>query len=316
MSNIATLKADLATHVGALVAELLPGGRREGNNWIAGSVAGNRGRSLSVPLAGPALGLWRDFATGEHGDLIALIMACRGLGFRGACQWARDWLGRPHDWASEPAGPQDGTEAAGKAGSREWALRIWQASRPIAGTDAEAYLCGRSISLPAWPDDLRFHPNLKHKPSGRRFGALVALVRDADGNPAGIQRTYLAPGGAGKAPVDQPKMSLGAVGGGAIRLAEATNTVLLTEGVEDGLSALMAWPYPVWVAPGVTFLKAMRLPQAVRTVILAADADEVGKRAMGEAARRFLTEGRCARLVRLPAGIKDLNDLLRREVGA
>ena len=49
-----------------------------GNYWQAGSVAGERGQSLYVHLAGGRRGKWTDAATGEKGDLLDLIRAASG----------------------------------------------------------------------------------------------------------------------------------------------------------------------------------------------------------------------------------------------
>ena len=56
---------------------LLPQGKRNGHEWEVGSTQGEPGKSLKVNLAGKA-GLWADFASGESGDLIDLILLVRG----------------------------------------------------------------------------------------------------------------------------------------------------------------------------------------------------------------------------------------------
>lgn len=43
-----------------------------------GDISGTPGGSLRVSLAGSSAGLWSDYATGEHGDLISLYMAYMG----------------------------------------------------------------------------------------------------------------------------------------------------------------------------------------------------------------------------------------------
>lgn len=72
---------------------LLPGGKRVGHEWRAGSVSGDSGDSLGVNLAGKA-GTWRDFAADEKGgDLIDLIMACKGVSKAEAVAAAKEYLG-------------------------------------------------------------------------------------------------------------------------------------------------------------------------------------------------------------------------------
>src|SRR5690606_35246985 len=63
---------------------------------------------------------------------------------------------------------------------RASALHIWRAARPVEGTAAEAYLRHRGIAG-FLPPCLRFHPGLRHTPSGRVLPALVAAIEDGDG---------------------------------------------------------------------------------------------------------------------------------------
>src|SRR5262249_18021044 len=120
----------------------------------------------------------------------------------------------------------------------EAAKKIWPECRSIAGTIAEVYLNSRAIAL---TDDiisaLPFHAGLKH-PSGGIGPAMVALVkRGHDGKPLAIHRTYLAGDGIGKAPVEPQKMMLGPCHGGAVRLAEPSDVLMIGEGIETCLAA-------------------------------------------------------------------------------
>jgi twinkle protein len=73
--------------------ELLPNGKKIGNEWAAGSTNGEEGQSLKVHLRGNKAGIWSDFSTGESGDLLDLYCATRGASLRESLEWARDWLG-------------------------------------------------------------------------------------------------------------------------------------------------------------------------------------------------------------------------------
>jgi DNA primase len=55
----------------------------------------------------------------------------------------------------------------------------------------------------------------------------------------------LKPDGSGKAAIDNPKLSLGRIGGGAIRLAPAASELIVTGGIEDGLSLMQELGRPV-----------------------------------------------------------------------
>lgn len=67
-------------HLEVLCRRWLPGGRRVGAEWVAGSLRGEPGRSLKVRLTGPRRGRWADFATGaKGGDPVSLAAAVHGL---------------------------------------------------------------------------------------------------------------------------------------------------------------------------------------------------------------------------------------------
>ncbi len=190
----------------------------------------------------------------------------------------------------------------------ELARELWRDSRPAPGTPVEKYLRGRGITVPV-PASLRFHHGLKHTPTGLDFPTMVAALQGPDGKISGVHRTYLQPGGRGKANVLTPKMSLGKCRGGAVRLATSAHTLAVGEGIESCLSAMQATGTPAWAALSTSGLKAVILPDNVREVVILADGDDAGESAAQQAAERFLTQGREVRIARPPTG-KDFNDLL------
>ena len=56
MSDILDVKRGLAGRVQSVAEMLLPAGRKKGNEWRVGSLAGEKGDSLAVRLAGPKAG--------------------------------------------------------------------------------------------------------------------------------------------------------------------------------------------------------------------------------------------------------------------
>jgi hypothetical protein len=72
---------------------VFPNGKKAGNAWVVGSLAGEIGKSLSVALNGPKAGCWIDRASGESGDALALWMHWRGQDFLTALRSAGEWLG-------------------------------------------------------------------------------------------------------------------------------------------------------------------------------------------------------------------------------
>jgi hypothetical protein len=188
------------------------------------------------------------------------------------------------------------------------ALAIWQCAKPALATPIETYLVSRGIHLPA-PNALRFHAGLKH-PSGGCWPAMVALVTNGrDGTPIAIHRTYLARDGGGKAPVDPQKMMFGPCRGGAVRLAEPGDVLMVGEGIETCLTAMQATGHPAWAALSTSGLRSLGLPKDAHDVIVLADGDEAGEAAARHCALRWRREGRRVRIARPPQGL-DFNDML------
>ena len=94
MSDITEIKRALESRALEVAEHLLPRGVLEGQEWCAGSVAGEPGKSLKVRVRGGKAGLWSDFAAGgESGDLIDLWQAVKHLSLIEALDDTRKWLG-------------------------------------------------------------------------------------------------------------------------------------------------------------------------------------------------------------------------------
>lgn len=74
---------------------LLPNGRRDGHEWVAGSVNGEEGKSLKINLSGKKV--WSDFAEGIGGDLLDLWVQVRDCGLHQAMTEAKQFLGIADD---------------------------------------------------------------------------------------------------------------------------------------------------------------------------------------------------------------------------
>ncbi len=129
-------------------------------------------------------------------------------------------------------------------------------------------------------------------------------------SPIAIHRTFLARDGGGKAPVDPAKMMLGPCRGGAVRLGEPGDVLMVGEGIETCLAAMQATGNAAWAALSTSGLRSLDLPRDVRDVIVLADGDEPGEAAAQDCARRWKREGRRVRIARPPQGM-DFNDLLK-----
>ena len=144
---------------------------------------------------------------------------------------------------------------------------------------------------------------------------IAAVARVPERAVTGLHRTYLAPGGAGKAKTNPAKAMLGTVGGGAVRLAPAGEHLAIAEGIETALSVMQATGVPTWAALSAGGIKNLILPPLplASVVTITADHDAVGIRAGHEAAERWTLEGRRVRIALPPEG-RDFNDLLREAV--
>ena len=279
------------------------GGRKSGSGWVACCPAHHdRDPSLSLRDSPDGTVLVHCHAGCKQDDVITVLRSC-GL-------WAHHADRRLKHMAR--AAPEPRSEDKGVAQDEmrrsEAAARLWRTALPAQGTAVEDYLRSRGITVPI-PGSLRFRPRLKH-PSGSVWPGMVALVtRDIDGQAVAVHRTFLAPDGSGKAPVDPQKMMLGPCRGGAVRLAAAAEQLLVGEGIETCLAAMQATGSPVWAALSTPGLRTLDLPPEVREVTILADGDDPGEEAARCAALRWAREGRRARIARPPRGL-DFNDVL------
>ena len=282
---------------GEAIARAL-GGRKVGQGWTARCPAhDDREPSLSIRDADGKV-LVRCHAGCNQRDVIAALKA-RGL-----------WDGKERASLRKPSrrkvsSPRPDPSQAERS---TVALSIWQSTIPAVGTPVDAYLASRGLTCSVLPS-LRFHSGLKH-PSGGIWPCMVALVkRGADDTPLAIHRTFLAREGHGKAPVEPAKMMLGPCRGGAVRLGDPAEVLMIGEGIETCLAAMQATGHPAWAALSTSGLRALDLPGCVRDVIVLADGDDPGEAAARDCALRWMREGRRVRIARPPRGL-DFNDML------
>lgn len=296
----------LAARVDDVVAALLPAAKRSGNYWHCGSIAGEPGDSLYVRRHGERAGAWTDAATQEFGDALDLVAAVMRCDMREAMQWARRFLGIEDGRPWQPP-PPPAEVVKIDHGARAAALEVWRGTELPQGTPAERYLRGRSITVPL-PPSIRFHRALRYPRSGLLLPCLVAAVSGPDRLITAIQRIYITSDGK-KAGVSDPKLTLGQLGNGAVRLAAATEQLGLAEGLETGLSAVQLYGVPVWAALG-TRMDAVAVPDTVTALALFADNDEAGRRAAERAMAIHERQGRTIEVIYPPNNLKDFNDAL------
>ena len=134
---------------------LLPAGRREGREWVVGSVHGEEGRSCKVAVEGGKRGRFCDFAAGDHGDLLDLWCLVKGISIAEAVTEAKRYLGieeptfeRYHSKNfHRPTAPK-----AARKVSEQSAVRSYLAGRGLNEDGISAYRLGRgSQEIGPWP---------------------------------------------------------------------------------------------------------------------------------------------------------------------
>jgi len=246
-------------------------------------------------------GFYHCFGCGAHGDAIDFLVETAGVGVREAAEMITG--------ASYPVPQQHPAKFEPEPNRSPEAEKIWTEAVPADGTVAALYLSNRGLDGPV-PPCIRFaRLRLGRHPA---MPTLVALVVSGDGSPTGIQRIFLSEDGrkAGL-PDGKVKFSLGRVKGGAIRCAPADDEVAVCEGLEDALSLQRMFGIPTWAAAGADMMRSMALPDAIRSVIIGADADDAGERSAQAAGQSFADQGRSARIIRPQAGFKDFNQELQ-----
>lgn len=276
----------LAARAEDIARQLLPNGKLKGHEWKAGDVHGEAGDSLGVHLSGEKAGVWSDFATGEGGDLLDLIMATNGCDLRSACDQARAMLGIS---SGEPLRqPRRGYErpARPKCQAPKGPVREYLHGRGLSDATLEAYRIGERGK------DIVF-PFL-------RDGELVmAKVREAKD---------------GAAPRPTEANCEPCLFGWQV-VSNSAREVILTEGEIDAMSVYemgfpaMSLPYGGGGGNKQQWIESEYERLAVYDqVYLCLDNDEPGQQAVAEIAKR-LGEDRL-RVIRIPAPYKDANDLL------
>jgi putative DNA primase/helicase len=281
----------------AEIATVLGGAHRSGAWWSCRCpVHDDRSPSLSI----------RD---GDHGLILNCWAGCHwrdvlaGLRRRGLirCERVHD---RP---VHTPIRRGDAEDNA--AHRISLARRIWEGAQDARESPVVTYFARRHITIPV-PPSLRWAPALRRL-DGDSGPAMVARVENVDGGLIGVHRTWLDRDAAGYW-FRRNRMMLGPIGGGAVRLARMSETLLIGEGIETCLAAMQATRQPAWAALSTSGMASLALPPTVRTVIILADHDAsgAGERAARTAAQRWLAEGRRVQIAMPPEPGTDFDDVL------
>lgn len=307
--------------------------------------------SFRVCIRGAKQGIWAEFASGERGDPLDLINYCifyNSTNKHEAIEWAKQFLGVASGHRGElekvKQRAEEQKEKAEEEQKRENELfrrraqKIYlDANSYIKGTPAELYFNARGIDfsvLKRYPKAIRFEKNCYYERDKRTgetiyMPAIVAAVNNEAGEFVAVHRTYLE--NINGIWHRKNKKVLGAFAGSAIhlwrgktrlpvsKLAEAKDldeidrTLIICEGIEDGLSIAMACPeYRIWTALSVSNMKNVHIPKPIDTVIIAGDNDgeeHIATIYAEQAAQAFQQQGLTVLIAR-PENAHDFNDEL------
>ena len=265
--------------------------------------------------------VWNCRGCAQGGDVIDLVMHLDRCSFTEAIEILADKsIARPQAPQRRPPPKQPDNKSMMRA------LAIWREAIDPLGTPVERFLEHRNVELPdgAAGSVIRFHP---HCPFGDTYvPAMVALVRDVVTNqPKAIHRTALDMDGRKvwvTCQIDgreesRDRLTLGPVGGGAVKLTADGNVTLclgIGEGIESTLSMRLAPEFgasPIWSLLSAGQVARLPILPSVEALWIAVDHDPEGLRAARECGRRWKAAGREVFLIKARQPGDDLNDLAR-----
>ncbi len=154
-------------------------------------------------------------------------------------------------------------------------------SKPIIGTLVETYFRTRGITDLHGTGNLRFHPRCYYRPDDHgpleTWPAMIAAVTDLNGTITAAHRTWLAPDGTGKAPVETQRKAMGDLLGHAVRFGAPGEVMAAGEGIESVLSVRQAMPDMAMAAAlSAAHLAAILYPETLRRLYVIRDNDPAG----------------------------------------
>lgn len=181
--------------------------------------------------------------------------------------------------------------------------------------EVASYLYGRGLKLPSLPSDIRTHYSLDYweldgcecNVSIGKFPAMLAAIRNIDGEQVGLHKTYIRHGKKADVPVPRKIVTVreGALRGAAIRLFPVAESMAVSEGIETGLAIHELSGLPVWACISTYGLEQVVLPPIAQKIYIGFDKDKsgAGLNAATKLARRLEKEHRQVLMVEPPGGI-------------
>lgn len=172
--------------------------------------------------------------------------------------------------------------------------RIRGALSPVTNGDlVSQYLLQRLGASPPKLPHLAYAGAVRHYAGVNDYKttpAMVAALQDVSGRCTGWHITHLSVDGTKAFGSDSRRYcKLHDLKGSAVRLYPATDTLIVTEGIETALAWTLVTQDPVWACTSAALLKAFVPPPEVKTLFIAADNDAngVGQQAAWELRARL-----------------------------
>lgn len=219
---------------------------------------------------------------------IELLMWINDWSFTKAYDELEAWLGEKPVDVGRISIPISTPKPTDDKWLRKWLNNMWDEALPLEHVEshsARAYFRRRRMlnaSLDA--RDIKFHPELEYKTKQKKslgfYGAVLLKVRNNEGLPVSIHRTYITSSGikvkleGNNKPKKMTPSLMQRSKGRHVRLFAPTNGFLgVTEGLETALAVYQAREFPVWPGISTSMLQSFEPPKGVHTLINFVDKD-------------------------------------------
>lgn len=284
------------------------------------------------------------------GDILDLVQLLgRASNLIDACNWVRNEIGFPRIGQNNRETPEQCKQheerlAAARARNetmflelqeqrqryatkqRRKSLALWRRSVPAVGTIAARYLNSRGINcplldtirfLPAAPDS-GYHPSMI-VPFGILASGADGKMNASEAGLGGVHLTFLKRDGSGKEKDQEGRSKIRLGVGHNLPLVVAlpaegvpSDTLLITEGIEDALSGHQVAGCAAWAAGGACFLPGLseHVPEYVKTVLIQQDDNRAGRESSAQLAAVLAARGVSVRISEA-VGDTDINSVLQ-----
>jgi ATP-dependent exoDNAse (exonuclease V) alpha subunit len=235
-----------ASHIEALFKSHMHG-------WVENPILHKQGNTLRFGKSGGFVvnrdtGLWYNHYDGRKGNVFQYIVDSKNLSYKEAVAWVGQWAQAPtslYEGRALECSMREHRQLVRETQDKErltkaclQAQKMFEHSKPMAGTPAQAYLHNHRALSTAESPHIRFHNSLRTE--GKSTPALLAFARNPQGQITAYQAIYLDAHTNGKAQhLEASKKPHGVLKGSAVTLQEdkeGKGMTYIAEGLETALS--------------------------------------------------------------------------------